>query len=141
MPSKKKKDFAKIDTPSKVAMVAEWLDEKKAEGVMALDMKGLNRISEAMVIATVTNVRHGQGLADYLLDKANDAKLEFFGMEGYRTGEWILLDMNDVIVHLFQRTSREFFNLEGLWSKAPVLLDRRSDSPDAAAGAAQEEDG
>ena len=140
MPARKKKEFAKIDTASKVALVAAWLDEKKAEDVVALDMKGLNRISEAMIIATVTNVRHGQGLADYLLDRADDAKLEFFGMEGYRTGEWILLDMNDVIVHLFQRTSREFFNLEGLWSKAPVLLDRTAVGAGGAVPMSREED-
>jgi ribosome-associated protein len=72
-------------------------------------------------------VRHGQGLADYLLDSAPEDNLEYLRMEGHALGSWILLDFNEVVVHIFQTESREMFRLEDLWPRAPILTDTRKE--------------
>ena len=62
-------------------------------------------------------MRHAQALADYVLEKVGQSGLEYMGMEGYKGGDWILLDLNDVIVHIFLTDTRQFYNLEGFWAR------------------------
>jgi len=101
--------------------IALWLHEKKAGDVKALDVGGLSSITEGLVLATAHGVRHAKALADHVLEKSSECDLDYLGMEGYRTGIWVLLDLNDVLVHIFQEDAREFYNLEGLWSEAEPL--------------------
>lgn len=102
----------------KAKVLAAWLDEKQAETLVVLDVAALCSVTEAIVVASAKGVRHAQALADAALDKAGEQGFEYLGMEGYQTGGWILLDLNDVIVHLFQKDMRLFYNIEGLWAEA-----------------------
>jgi len=108
-------------TREKMAVMAGWLDEKQATAVTALDVTGLCSIAEGMVLATARNVRHAQALGGHLLDRAGEQGWEYLGMEGQRTGNWLLIDFNDVVVHVFLSDTRAFYNLEGLWSEAERL--------------------
>lgn len=108
-------------THDTVRQLASWLDERKGVDIRALDLTGLSGITEAMVVVTATSVRHAQGMADHLLDKAAETGVEYLGMEGHATGQWILVDFNDVLVHIFQEQDRAFYDLEGLWSEAPDI--------------------
>ena len=117
-----------IPTTRKVADIASALLDKKAGELVAFDLSGQNAPTEAMVILTATSTRHGQGLADHLLDYCRERGMEFLGMEGYATGQWILLDLNDVVVHVLQTETRDLFRLEDLWPSAPVLVDQRVSS-------------
>jgi len=120
---KVKEKFKDMPTIDKVKVVAGWLQEKKAMDIRALDIQGLSPITETLVIATATSVRHAQGLANHVLDKVSEEKLEYLGMEGFQQGAWILLDLNDVLVHIFQEDNRGFYNIEGLWSEGkPIEL-------------------
>ena len=110
-----------IDATRKAAEIALWLREKKAFEVMAFDLKGLCSVAEAMLVATAASIRHGQGIADHLLKRVREGKLEMLGMEGYAAGQWILVDLNDVLVHIFQKDTRRTINLEGLWSDAVTI--------------------
>jgi ribosome-associated protein len=101
--------------------VAGWLREKKAEDLMALDVNGLCGIAEGLVLATAGGVRHAKALAEHVLKMVKQHGIEYMGMEGHQGGNWILVDLNDVLVHIFQADSREFYNLEGLWSEAERL--------------------
>ncbi len=113
-------------------LVAGWLHAKKALHIMALDVAGLCSVAEGLVLATARNVRQAQALADHLLKTAGEHGISYLGMEGYRTGGWVLIDLNDVLVHVFQEETRRFYNLEGLWADAkPVELDL---GPDEAGG-------
>ncbi|WP_243309954.1 ribosome silencing factor [Fundidesulfovibrio agrisoli] len=114
MPSKKKNT---IPTSDKVNLVAQWLLEKKAKDLVALDVTKVCTITEAMIVATAGSVRQAQTLADHILTRAAEEKLSYLGMDGYKTGQWILVDLNDVIVHIFQEESRGFYNIEGLWAE------------------------
>lgn len=117
--------FSKAPTKEKVASIVEWLDDKKARDIVAFDLSGENSLSESCVIAAATSVRHAQGLAEYVLQSARQAGYEFLRMEGNVVGQWILLDLNDVIVHIFQADARALFRLEDLFAGNPVLADTR----------------
>ena len=106
---------------SKLRMLLEWLEEKQAEEPLALDVSGINSVTEGLIVASAANVRHAQALADWILERLTEHHLEFLGMEGYRQGRWILIDCNDVLVNIFQQEERRFYNLEGLWSDAPIV--------------------
>jgi ribosome-associated protein len=105
-------------TEARMREVAAWLHDKQARNIVALDVAGLCDIAEGVVLATAGSVRHAQALADHVLDMCGRADGVYLGMEGYQAGSWILLDLNDVLVHVFQDGSRSFYNLEGLWAEA-----------------------
>ena len=109
------------DYKDKTSRIVSWLHTKQARDILALDVKAINSITEGVVIASATSIRHAQALADMLMEMFAEQALEVLGMEGYRPGTWILIDCNDVVVHIFQEGERGFYNLEGLWSKAPRL--------------------
>lgn len=119
--------FSPAPVRDKVAAVVRRLREKKGADIVALDLAGENTLYDAVVICTARSVRHGQGLADYLLDSAPEDIPEYLRMEGHALGSWILLDFNEVVVHIFQTESREMFRLEDLWPWSPVLVDTRKE--------------
>jgi len=112
-----------LSARDKAVLVAGWLLEKKAREVLALDVADINPICEAMVVASAANVRQAKALADHVLERCAEEGISYLGMEGYRLGQWVLLDLNDVTVHIFQEEVRPFYNLEGLWSEGkPIPL-------------------
>lgn len=115
---KKEKKFRDIDSTEKVALAAKWLDEKQASDIVMLNVQGLCSITDQLVVCSARSVKHAQSLADHLLDQCSKENLEFFGIEGRPSGEWVLVDMNDVIVHIFQSDVRDHYNIEGMWSEA-----------------------
>ncbi|MCM0755840.1 ribosome silencing factor [Desulfovibrio aminophilus] len=117
----KKLKYNVIPGPEKAALVAAWLVEKQARDVLALDVRGLSSVSDAVLVATAKNLRHGKALADQVLDLCGEHRFEYLGMEGYQAGEWVLLDLNDVVVHIFQEDQRRFYNIEGMWSEAAEI--------------------
>lgn len=116
----------------KMRMVAGWLYDKQARRITAMDVAGLCSVTEGLVLCTAGSVRHAQALADHVLDMAGENGMAYLGMEGYKGGGWILVDLNDVLVHVFLEDSRGFYNLEGLWSEAAFLeLDLGEDDEEA----------
>ncbi len=93
------------------------LDEKKAEDIVAIETAGITIVADYFVVASATSNPHVKSLADDVEDEL--AKLGVFTshIEGRSTG-WILLDYDDVIVHIFLNESREYYNLERLWADA-----------------------
>lgn len=130
MKGKKKSTYAQMASNDKARLVAGWLIEKKAKDVEALDVSDICPITESLVIATATSARHARGLADAVLERVAEAKLEFLGQEGMSDGNWVLIDLNDVLVHIFRKEFRELYNLEGLWSEGPRLALDGADADD-----------
>ncbi len=118
---KKAKKFIEIDTVEKARKVAGWLEDKQASDVTGIDVRRVCPIAEIVMVVTAKGVRHSQALADHVLDMLGEEKLEYLGMEGYKSGDWILLDLNDIIVHIFQEDNRSFYNIEGLWSEGTQI--------------------
>ena len=107
-------DRAEFDTLK--ALVDEVLDDLKAEDISYTDMRGRSPLTDAMVVASGRSTRHVKSMAGKLMEKAKHAGFQPVGMEGEQGGEWILLDLNDIIVHLMLPSTRAFYNLEKLWS-------------------------
>ncbi len=106
----------------KLIFLGGLLQEKKAADVLALDVSSYSSSFEGIILATAQSKRHCRSLADHLLVQIKKNNLEYLGMEGFQEGEWILLDLNDVIVHIFIEESRLFYNLEGFWAKGKKIL-------------------
>jgi ribosome-associated protein len=106
-----------ISTEEKGLLWARTLDEKQGEEIVLLDVTGVCPIAEQIIMVTAKGQRHAQALADALLHLAKERNIASLGLEGYQTGAWILLDFNDIIVHIFQEELRSFYNIEGLWSE------------------------
>ncbi len=120
MPVKRKKPpvFESTDSAEKATILGLALSEKQAQDVTLLDVHGHCPVADFIVVCTAKNPRHGRALADAALDRLGERKLEYLGMEGYRESDWVLLDANDVIVHIFQEETRRHYNIEGLWPEA-----------------------
>jgi len=110
-------------------VVTGALDDMKAVNVKVLDVRGLTDIADTMIIASGNSDRHVRSIADRVVEKAKEAGYRPLGIEGEREGEWVLVDLQDVIVHVMLPRVREFYGLERLWDT--------SGSASAAAAAAR----
>lgn len=106
---------------NKIRQIALWMVDKKGTNLTALDVRGLSPLTECVFLATARSARHAQALAEELLQHFKDLKWDFFGVEGLKQGQWILVDANEVIIHIFQEEFRLLYNIEGLYTKAPVF--------------------
>jgi ribosome-associated protein len=91
------------------------LSELKAVDVRALDVRGITDITDTMVVASGTSDRHVKSIADRVVQRCKEAGYRPYGMEGERDGEWVLLDLQDVVLHVMLPRVREFYALEKLW--------------------------
>ncbi len=106
---------AKKASSSVIKVVEHALDEMKAVNVKVLDVHKLTDITDTMVIATGNSDRHVRSIADRVVEHAKKAGFRPMGVEGERDGEWVLVDLHDVIVHIMLPRVREFYRLENLW--------------------------
>jgi len=96
--------------------IHDLLDDAKAQNIVVLDVHRISSIADYMIIATGTSTRHVSAVADNLIDSLKKEGIRAWGIEGQDTGEWVLVDFGDVIVHIMQAEARDFYQLEKLWS-------------------------
>ncbi len=113
------------------SVVVEALEDMKAVNVKVLDVRGLTDITDTMVIASGTSDRHVRSVADRVLEKAREAGVRPFGIEGERDGEWVLVDLPDVLVHIMLPRVRELYGLEKLWDSGAVTPQGAAAAPAA----------
>jgi ribosome-associated protein len=106
--------------------VLEAAADRKAEDLVALSLKGIASFTDAFVICSGNQRRQTQAICDAILEALAAAGEPPGHVEGYSAGEWILVDCADLVVHVFTRDTRSFYNLEKLWGDAkPLSLERR----------------
>jgi ribosome-associated protein len=101
--------------PSLKNVVLEALSDIKALEVKLLDVRGLTDIADFMVIASGTSDRHVRSAAQRVVEKAKEAGFRPHGVEGQQDGDWVLIDLSEMIVHVMLPRVREFYGLEKLW--------------------------
>jgi ribosome-associated protein len=113
-------------------LVVTALEDFKAVDIQLIDVSGRNPLTELFVIASGTSSRHVKSMAENLIMQAKEAGCQPLGVEGQRNAEWILVDLNDVIVHLMLPQTRVFYNLEKLWEVSSERRGSASQSGDLA---------
>ena len=102
-----------------VDSVVDVLEDLKAQGILRLDVRHLTSMTDVMIIASGRSDRHVRAIAHALLDRCKEEGLAPIGVEGLESGEWVLVDLGDVIVHIMLPKVRDFYSLEKLWDIAP----------------------
>lgn len=102
-------------------LVVKAADDKKAEDIMAMDVSQVSLLADHFVVMHGNNDRQVAAIAEAVVESVEKAGYKINHIEGKDTAKWILIDLGDVIVHVFHYTERSFYNLEKLWSDAPLV--------------------
>jgi ribosome-associated protein len=103
---------------TKVAVAA--LEDMKAVNVKVMDVRKLTDVTDTMIVATGNSDRHVNSIADRVIERCRESGHRAHGVEGRREGEWVLVDLQDLIVHVMLPRIREFYGLEKLWDMRPT---------------------
>lgn len=102
-------------------MAVAAADDKKASNIVALDLIGISLVADYYVICHGNSDTQVQAIATEIRKQAHAAGVNIKGIEGMDSARWVLMDMGDVVVHIFHRDEREYYNIERLWSDAKVV--------------------
>jgi ribosome-associated protein len=119
----------RLNRIQKTAVTA--LDDIKARDVTVLDVRKLTSLCDTMIIATAESNRQVKALAGHVRDRLKETGATIVGVEGEETGEWVLVDAGEIVIHIMQPAVRAYYNLEELW--APPATRRRTRVADRAA--------
>lgn len=103
--------------------VINTLDDMKGREISCLYVSQITTFTDYMIVVTGTSTRHVKSLADDVAKKVKDAGNTVIGMEGQRQGEWVLIDLGDVLVHVMMEEVRKLYDLESLWGMKPSESD------------------
>ncbi|WP_022952262.1 ribosome silencing factor [Leucothrix mucor] len=103
-----------------VALTSEALDDMKATDIHVIDIRGKSSMTDFIILACGTSTRHVKSLANSVKVRVKEAGIEPLGSEGEAEGEWVLVDLNDVIVHVMLPDVRDFYKLEKIWEPTPA---------------------
>lgn len=119
---------AERDTSRKLAtLVVSALEDGKAEDIVEINLAGKTSFADRMIIASAGSQRQVAALADRLVRALREAGHPTHGIEGLAQGEWVLVDLGDIIVHIFRQEMRELYNLEKMWAVAlPEPMEARA---------------
>ncbi|MCG6887498.1 MAG: ribosome silencing factor [Proteobacteria bacterium] len=98
-------------------LVIEALEDVKGVDIRVFDVQDKSSVTDMMVVASGNTARQVKALADSVVEKAKQAGVRPLGMEGEQFGEWVLVDLGDLVVHIMQPSVRDFYNLEKLWGE------------------------
>ncbi len=106
-------------TPRQLAALgAQICDEKKAKGIIVLDVRKITTISDYFIVCSTSNERQARAIADEMRVRLKEMGIREMGVEGLEDARWVRQDFGYIVIHLFHETQREFYDIEGLWADA-----------------------
>lgn len=111
-----------METTALLSLVETVLDDKKAQKMQLLDVRGRSSVTDYMLIATGTSNRHLASMGNYVAEAVKEKGVIPLGIEGEMGSDWVLLDLGDVVLHLMTEQARDYYQLEKLWS-VPAAAD------------------
>ena len=113
-----------MDIRKKQRLVVDALEDIKGRDIQVYNTARMPTMFERVVIASGESTRQVKALADNVQEKVRENGARVFGVEGEANGEWVLVDLGDVVVHIMHPTVRDFYNLEEVWGGKPVRMTR-----------------
>ncbi len=110
-----------MDSREMARIAVKALDEKKGEDIRIIDISNVSVIADYFIIANGTNTNQVQTLVDNVQEELFKAGIQAKQVEGYNTASWILMDFNDIIVHVFSQEDRLFYDLERIWRDGTLI--------------------
>ena len=110
------KPHTACDADQILKLITTSLDDDKADDILTIPLQGKSAMADYMVVASGTSSRQVAAMAEHIEFKLKKHKIAILGLEGIRQADWVLIDANDVIVHLFRPEVREFYGLERMWA-------------------------
>jgi len=99
-----------------IEVILNACDNKKAYNFVVLDVAKISSITDYFIICSANNERQTVAIADEIIDKLNEVGTKIYHKEGFETGRWVLIETDNIIVHIFQKDEREVYDIESLWS-------------------------
>lgn len=112
----------------KVEAIIEWLSEKKAEHIKLYDVENKSGYTDVIIVCEGSADVHNQAIANHLIDCAKDNKLHVLSKEGMDYGHWVLIDLGDVIVHIFLPQTREHYKIDDLFERVRTGMPEEADA-------------
>ncbi len=110
-----------MDSLEKALFCAETANDNKAIDLVMLELKNETALADYFIICNGTSDRHIKAMAENIEHKLKEKGIKALGKEGMQESKWILLDYDDVIIHIFQKEERDFYDLERLWDECPRI--------------------
>ena len=110
-----------MDSKKLAQLCRDYADNKKAENIAVLDVRKLSSVTDFFVIVTADSERKAKAAAEHIVDELKEDGERPMHVEGMDSMHWILMDYIDVVVHIFMPNERRFYDLESLWSDAPIV--------------------
>lgn len=119
-----------MQTEALVQLAVAALEDLKGQDITTIDVQGKTSVTDYMIIASGSSSRHVKSLAENVLEKAKEQGVRPLGSEGLDGGEWALLDLGEVVVHVMQVPTRQFYDLERLWQGAEQSRAQHAHDPE-----------
>lgn len=103
------------------SLVIDATEEKQASDVVTLDLRGRSDLTDFFIICSGNSRAQVQAIADSIQEKTYGTEHKLSAIEGYATGNWVVLDLGDIYVHVFHKDARTHYDLERLWGKVPIV--------------------
>jgi ribosome-associated protein len=110
-----------MEALDKALLCLKIINERKAVNPVLFEVGALTSITDYFLIASGNSIRQVQAIARHLSRRMREERFKAYGLEGEQEGHWVLMDYNDVVIHIFYQPVREFYDLEGLWIEAPRI--------------------
>ncbi|MEX2104153.1 MAG: ribosome silencing factor [Bacilli bacterium] len=110
-----------VNTLEIAQLIVQAVEDKKADRVVTLDIQGLSVIADYFVICNGNSETQVQAIAKEVRDKLQEVNIDIKGFEGFDAARWVLIDAGDVVVHIFHREERDFYNIERVWGDARIV--------------------